>query len=138
MSSVAAGQTATVTTGALPTPITGQVTYVGALVDPASKAAAVRIVAPNPRGVLKRDMLVNVAIRANEGRNGLLIPVSAIMRDDQNLPFVYLARPDNRYARRQVTIGSRIGDQYEVASGLAAGDRIVVDGALFLQFAGSQ
>jgi len=138
MSSVAAGQTATVTTGALPTPITGQVTYVGALVDPASKAAAVRIVAPNPRGVLKRDMLVNVAIRANEGRNGLLIPVSAIMRDDQNLPFVYLARPDNRYARRQVTIGSRIGDQYEAASGLAAGDRIVVDGALFLQFAGSQ
>ena len=138
MSSVAAGQTATITTGALPTPITGQVTYVGALVDPASKAAAVRIVAPNPRGVLKRDMLVNVAIRANEGRNGLLIPVSAIMRDDQNLPFVYLARPDNRYARRQVTIGSRIGDQYEVASGLAAGDRIVVDGALFLQFAGSQ
>jgi len=61
-----------------------------------------------------------------------------VMRDDQNLPFVYLARPDNHFARRQVTLGSRIGDQYEVASGLAAGDRIVIDGALFLQFAGSQ
>jgi cobalt-zinc-cadmium efflux system membrane fusion protein len=83
-------------------------------------------------------MLVNVAIRAAEGRNGLLIPVSAVMRDDQNLPFVYLARPDHHFGRRQITIGSRIGDQYEVASGLAAGDRIVTDGALFLQFAGSQ
>lgn len=138
MASVAAGQTATITTGALPTPITGQVAYVSALVDPASKAAAVRILAPNPRGVLKRDMLVNVAIRASEGRNGVLIPVSAVMRDDQNLPFLYLARPDDHFARRQITIGSRIGDQYEVVAGLAAGDRIVVDGALFLQFAGSQ
>lgn len=138
MASVAAGQTASITTGALPTPITGQVAYVSALVDPASKAAAVRILAPNPRGVLKRDMLVNVAIRASEGRNGVLIPVSAVMRDDQNLPFLYLARPDDHFARRQITIGSRIGDQYEVVAGLAAGDRIVVDGALFLQFAGSQ
>ena len=138
MAAVAAGQAATITTGALPAPITGQVTYVSALVDPASKAAAVRILAPNPRGVLKRDMLVNVAIRAAEGRNGLLIPVSAVMRDDQNLPFVYVARPDNHYGRRQVTLGSRTGDQYEVAAGLTAGERIVVDGALFLQFAGSQ
>lgn len=138
MASVAAGQSATITTGALPTPITGEVTYVSALVDPASKAAAVRILAPNPGGVLKRDMLVNVAIRAAEGRNGLLIPVSAVMRDDQNLPFVYVARPDHHYGRRQVTLGSRTGDQYEVTAGLSAGESIVVDGALFLQFAGSQ
>jgi len=138
MASVAAGQTATITTGALPTPITGEVAYVGALVDPASKAAAVRILAPNPRGVLKRDMLVNVAIRASEGKTGLLVPVAAVLRDDQNLPFVYVVRPDNRYARQQITIGSRFGDQYEVTSGLSAGNRIVIDGALFLQFAGSQ
>jgi cobalt-zinc-cadmium efflux system membrane fusion protein len=138
MASVAAGQSATITTGALPTAITGQVTYVSALVDPASKAAAVRILSPNPRGVLKRDMLVNVAIRAAEGRNGLLIPVSAVMRDDQNLPFVFVARPNNHYGRRQVTLGARTGDQYEVSAGLSAGESIVVDGALFLQFAGSQ
>jgi len=64
--------------------------------------------------------------------------VSAVMRDDQNLPFLYLARPNHHYGRQQITIGSRIGDQYEVTSGLSAGDRIVVDGALFLQFAGAQ
>jgi cobalt-zinc-cadmium efflux system membrane fusion protein len=138
MAAVAAGESATITTGALSAPITGQVTYVSALVDPASKAAAVRILAPNPRGVLKRDMLVNVAIRAAEGQNGLLIPVSAVMRDDQNLPFVYVARPNNHYGRRQVTLGSRTGDRYEVTAGLSAGESIVVDGALFLQFAGAQ
>jgi cobalt-zinc-cadmium efflux system membrane fusion protein len=61
-----------------------------------------------------------------------------VMRDDQNLPFVYLTRPNDHFARQQITIGSRVGDQYEVTSGLSAGDHIVVDGALFLQFAGSQ
>jgi cobalt-zinc-cadmium efflux system membrane fusion protein len=138
LASVAVGQDAEVTSGALPGPVVGRVTYVGSLVDPASKATSVRIVTPNPRALLKRDMLVNVSIRASQGRNGMLVPVSAVLRDDQNLPFVYLALPSNRFARRQVTIGSRIGDDYEIRSGLAVGDRLVVDGALFLQFAANQ
>ena len=61
-----------------------------------------------------------------------------MLRDDQNLPFVYLAVPNNRFGRRAITIGARVGDSYEVKAGLNAGDRIVVDGSLFLQFAGSQ
>ncbi len=135
---VAAGEGATVTTGAYPTPIVGKVTYVGSLVDPGSKATSVRILAPNPRGVLKRDMLVNVAIRAAQSKNALLIPTAAVLRDDQNLPFLFLALPNNHFVRRQVKLGARSGDLLEVTSGLSAGERIVIDGALFLQFAGSQ
>ena len=71
-------------------------------------------------------------------RNGILIPASAVLRDDQNLPFVYLAVPNNRFARRGITIGARVGDAYEVKAGLVPRDRIVVDGSLFLQFAGNQ
>jgi cobalt-zinc-cadmium efflux system membrane fusion protein len=135
---MASGAPATVSTSALDTPIKGRVSYVFALVDPESKATNVRVVTPNPRGVLKRDMLVNVSIQANQGRNGILIATSAVLRDDQNLPFVYLARPNDHFGRRQITLGARVGDQYEVTAGLAAGDRVVVDGALFLQFAGNQ
>ena len=138
LSLVSAGESATIATGASPAPIAGQVAYVGSIVDPGSKATAVRILAPNPRGVLKRDMLVNVTIRAAMGRNALLIPVSSVLRDDQNLPFVYVAQPGKRFARRPVTIGDRMTGQYEVLKGLVAGDRVVSDGALFLQFAGSQ
>lgn len=135
---MAAGSPATVSTSALATPIQGRVSYVFALVNPDSKATDVRVVTPNPRGVLKRDMLVNVSIQASQGRTGILIATSAVLRDDQNLPFVYLARPNDRFGRRQITLGTRVGDQYEVTAGLSAGDRVVVDGALFLQFAGSQ
>ena len=135
---VSAGETATITSGSSTIPITGQVQYVGSLVDPGSKATAVRIVAPNPRDVLKRDMLVDVTIRAAQSRNALLIPASAVLRDDQNLPFVYVARTPTHFARRQVVLGGRIGDSYEVRSGITAGERIVTNGALFVQFAGSQ
>ncbi|MEO8620884.1 MAG: efflux RND transporter periplasmic adaptor subunit [bacterium] len=138
LAGVAAGQEATIVTAAQPAPIVGHVSYVGSLVDPASKATAVRVVSPNPRDILKRDMLVNVSIKASQSRNGILIPASAVLRDDQNLPFVYIALLDNRFARRSITIGSRLSDSYEVKGGLVSGDRIVVDGSLFLQFAGSQ
>jgi cobalt-zinc-cadmium efflux system membrane fusion protein len=135
---VANGEKATITTGASPTPIEGTVTYVGSLVDPSSKATAVRILAPNPRGILKRDMLVNVSIRSAMSRNTLLLPLGAVLRDDQNLPFVFVSLPNGHYARRQIGLGSRTGDSLEVTSGITSGERIVMDGALFLQFAGSQ
>ena len=138
LSLVATGESATITTGASPTPLEGKVTYVGSLVDPNSKATAVRILAPNPRGLLKRDMLVNVSIRAAQSKNALLVGLGAVLRDDQNLPFVYVAMPNNRFARRSITLGSRSGDSLEVVAGLREGERIVQDGALFLDFAGSQ
>ena len=61
-----------------------------------------------------------------------------MLRVDQNLPFVYLAGLNNHFARREVTLGNRVGNDYEVTFGLADGDRVVMDGALFLQFAGVQ
>lgn len=135
---VTTGESATITSGASPTPVEGKVTYVGSLVDPDSKATAVRVLVPNPRGLLKRDMLVNVAIRAAQSRNALLLGLSAVLRDDQNLPFVYVALPNNQFARRSVTLGARSGDSLEVTAGLTAGERVVLDGALFLDFASSQ
>ena len=135
---VANGEKATITTGASPAPIEGTVTYVGSLVDPSSKATAVRILAPNPRGILKRDMLVNVSIRSAQSRNALVVPLGAVLRDDHNLPFVFVALANGHFARRQIRLGARTADSLEVLSGITSGERIAMDGALFLQFAGSQ
>ncbi len=66
------------------------------------------------------------------------MPVSAILRDDENLPFVYVAQPDGSFARQHVTLGYRAGDQYDIAAGLKAGDRIVVEGGIFVQFMQNQ
>jgi cobalt-zinc-cadmium efflux system membrane fusion protein len=60
------------------------------------------------------------------------------LRDDENLPFVYAIQPDGAFARKHVTLGYRTGDQYDIAAGLQAGARIVVDGAIFIQFMQNQ
>jgi cobalt-zinc-cadmium efflux system membrane fusion protein len=140
LASVQIGDRAEVTTSASPTPFVGKVTYIAALVDPATKATAVRVVVPNTRRLLKKDMYVQVSIHGTRERNGLLVPVTAVLRDDDNLPFVFvqLGETGNAFGRRQITIGSRVGDKYEVTAGLKAGERIISEGALFVQFAQTQ
>jgi cobalt-zinc-cadmium efflux system membrane fusion protein len=68
----------------------------------------------------------------------LLAPVSAVLRDDENLPFVYLANADATFSRRRMILGSRVGDRYEITNGLSSGDQVVTEGGLFLQFLQSQ
>lgn len=132
LSSVHLGDTAEVTTGGGQT-LTGRVDYIAALVDPNTRAVAVRLDVPNPGGVLKRDFYVHVRLHSRMAASGILVPVSAVLRDDDNLPFVFVARPDGSFERRRIDLGSRVGDRQEVRSGLDAGESIVVEGSLFLQ-----
>ncbi len=132
------GQLATVTSSSMPSPISGSVDYVAALVDPASRATSVRISVPNRSHLLKRDMYVKVTINSDVKRNGILVPAAAVLRDEQNLPFVFVQAPKGGYERRSVTLGAHVGNNYEVLSGLTVGEKVVTEGALFLQFAESQ
>jgi membrane fusion protein, heavy metal efflux system len=132
------GEAAFITTDAAPDTLVGRVDYVADLVDPATKATAVRVVVPNRTRSLRRDMLVRVAIRASRPRTGITIPVAAVLRDDENLPFVYVAGTGGTFERRRVDLGGRVGDRYEVASGLKTGESVVTDGALFLNGASTQ
>lgn len=119
-------------------PFHGVVDNVSASVDPNTRAVVARIVAPNPGDLLKKQMYVHVSIDSGRVSTGLLVPVSAVLRDDENLPFVYVALPDGSFARRHVTLGYRDSQNYNVTSGLTSGDRIVSNDALFLQFMQSQ
>lgn len=132
------GDPAEIITSAASSRLPGTVDYISALVDPNTRAVAVRVAANNPQELLKKQMYVRVRIHSRRGQTGILAPVSAMLRDDENLPFVYLVNPDNSYSRRRIVLGSRVGDRYEVLTGLAAGDRVVVEGGLFLQFMESQ
>lgn len=116
----------------------GVVDNISAAVDPNSRAVIARIALANPGALLKRQMYVDVSIRSGRQSTGLVAPVSAVLRDDENLPFVYVALPNGTFARRHVTLGDREGDFYEVTEGLAVGDKVVSDGAIFLQFMQNQ
>ena len=134
---VSIGQPADVITDASRAPIPGKVDYIASLADPGTKAVQVRIVTPNNNHALRRDMFVRVQIKSAAEHHGILVPVSSVLRDEQNLPFVFVVMGKG-FGRRRITLGTRVGDTYEVSAGLAAGDQIVAEGALFLQFAETQ
>ena len=134
---VKVGDRATIVTG-ISADLHGRVDNVAALVNPDTRGVLARVVVDNPGDLLKKQMYVQVKLESREESSGTLVPVSAVLRDDENLPFVYVTQPDGSFARRHITLGSRIDDRYAVPEGLNAGDRVVTNGGLFMQFLQSQ
>jgi cobalt-zinc-cadmium efflux system membrane fusion protein len=137
LASVSVGDPASVEAGSAGTR-RGRVDKLGAVVDPDTRAVAARVVVDNASGALKKQMYVRVRIASRKQEQGLLVPVSAVLRDEENLPFVYVTARDGSFARHRVTLGYRAADRYQITEGLKAGDQVVVDGGLFVQFMQSQ
>ena len=138
VASVSLGDSAEVSTGTGSASLAGTVDNISTLVDPDTRSVLARVLVENPAGLLKKQMYVRVSIHARRESTGILIPNSAILRDDENLPFVYVARSDGSFARQPVTVGYSAGDRVEISAGLAAGSQIVVEGGIFVQFIQSQ
>ena len=138
LASVSVGDRAYVDIGDSSKEISGRVDNIATLVDPNTRSVGVRVVVDNPGNVLKKQMYVRVRIEARQESTGFLVPVSGVLRDDENLPFVYVVQRNGSLARRHVTLGNRTGDRYDIPAGLNAGDRIVIDGAIFVQFMQTQ
>jgi cobalt-zinc-cadmium efflux system membrane fusion protein len=138
LAAVSVGDSVALQSGVATNRFTGVVDNISALVNPDTRAVLVRVVVENPGDFLKKQMYVSVHIRAQHDSNGLLVPVSAVLRDEENLAFVYRVQPDGSFARQHVTLGYRAEDQYEITDGLQSGDRVVVDGTIFVQFIQNQ
>jgi cobalt-zinc-cadmium efflux system membrane fusion protein len=138
LATVQVGDSATVETGVGAKTLPGKVTNVSPEVDPDTRSVTARVVADNPGDLLKKQMYVRVRISSARAERGLLVPVAAILRDDENLPFVYVQEADGSYARRPVTLGVRTGDRYLIAGGLKAGDKVVTEGGIFVRFIQTQ
>ena len=65
------------------------------------------------------------------------VPDAAVLRTTENQPFVYVARGNNQFGQQLVEIGESRGGRTQILSGLEAGQHVVADGSLFLQFANS-
>jgi cobalt-zinc-cadmium efflux system membrane fusion protein len=137
LESIRVGDVVEETNASFPQTFRGVIGYIGALTDPATRTTPVRIVTQNPRGILKKDMFVDAVIHTKSGRSLLSVPTSAIIRNDENLPFVYVEVQPGQFAQRLVNLGAQQGDETEITSGCKAGERIVSEGSVFLQFANS-
>jgi len=82
-------------------------------------------------------MYITATVAAGKIKNALLVPDSAVLRDAENEPFVYVQAGDDQFARRPVKVTESYAGQTQVVSGLQPGERVVGQGSLFLQFANS-
>jgi cobalt-zinc-cadmium efflux system membrane fusion protein len=137
LSSITMGDAAEVRTSAIPDVFRGRVASVGELLDPATRTTLVRIVTANPRGALRKDLFVDVAIAGPTRHKVLVVPTTAVLYDEQNMPFVYIDAGQGRVEQRLVSLGTQPGSDTEITAGLKADDRVVGQGSLFLQFARS-
>ena len=117
--------------------VRGKIQYVAPALDPTTRTLQARIEASNPGERLKKDMYVTAEVRAGVIPNALSVPDAAVLRDTENMPYVYLQTGNNQFARRMVTIGESQSGKTQILTGLRAGDKIVGDGSLFLQFQNS-
>lgn len=104
----------------------GRVAFVDPTLAPDTRTGNVRVEVANPHGDLKPGMFVDVTLDVALGRR-LAIPESAVLpTGERRVVFVDLG--DGSLAPRDVRLGARAGDWYEVLGGLSEGDRVVVSG----------
>ena len=134
---VRVGDAVTIQTESYPDVFHGRISYVAASLDPATRTLQARIETSNPGEKLKKDMYVVASVDAGAMQNAIALPDSAVLRDSENQPFVYVEASPAQFGRRTVTLGDSQNGQTQITSGLKPGDRVVGNGSLFLQFANS-
>src|ERR1022692_2295847 len=134
---VRVGDTVTIQTDAYPDVFHGRISYVAASLDPSTRTLQARIETNNPGEKLKKDMFVVTNVNAGTIPNAIALPDAAVLRDSENQPFVYAAASSNQFGKRPVTLGESLNGQTQITSGLKAGDKVIGNGSLFLQFANS-
>ncbi len=134
---VRVGDQVTIQTETSPEVFHGRIAYLAASLDPGTRTLQARIETNNPGEKLKKDMYVVATVNAGTIQNAIALPDAAILRDSENQPFVYTAASANQFGRRSVTLGESVNGQTQITGGLQAGDRVIGNGSLFLQFANS-
>jgi cobalt-zinc-cadmium efflux system membrane fusion protein len=134
---VRVGDTVAIQTDTYPETFHGKISYIAPSLDSNTRTLQARIETNNPGEKLKKDMYVSVTVNAGAIANAIALPDAAVLRDTENQPFVYAAAASHQFGRRSVTLGESLNGKTEITSGLKAGDQVIGNGSLFLQFANS-
>lgn len=106
----------------------GQLQFSDVTVDQNTGTVTLRAVFPNPKQQLLPGMYVRASLEEGVRENGILVPQKGIMRDATGEPSAFVLTAENKVEKRSVKTARAIGDQWLIAEGLQAGDRLIVEG----------
>jgi membrane fusion protein (multidrug efflux system) len=112
-----------------PYPQEGILKFSEVTVDPSTGSYILRMVFPNPKHVLLPGMYVRAVVQEGEVDRAILVPQQGVSRDPKGNPVALVVDGEGKVQQRMITVDRAIGDRWLVASGLAPGERIIVEGA---------
>lgn len=106
----------------------GKLQFTDVTVDPTTGAVRLRAIFPNPQNILLPGLYVRATINEGVDPHGILIPQLAVGRNPKGDPTVLVIDAENTARLREVKTGRAIGGDWQVTSGLKAGDKVIVQG----------
>jgi membrane fusion protein (multidrug efflux system) len=111
-----------------PYPLEGTLAFRDVTVDPTTGSVTLRMVFPNPDHVLLPGMYVRAVVEEGSSEAAILAPQQGVSRDFKGRPFAWVVNAEGKVEQRTLEVDRAIGDRWLVTAGLAAGDRVIVDG----------
>ncbi|MGA6924964.1 MAG: efflux RND transporter periplasmic adaptor subunit [Desulfosarcina sp.] len=109
-------------------PLEGSFQFRDVSVDPTTGSVILRAVFPNPEKFLLPGMFVRAILKEGVNQRAMMIPQQAVSRDPKGNPTVLIVDADDTAQQRALTLDRAVDDQWLVLSGLAPGDRVIVEG----------
>ena len=109
-------------------PLEGTLQFRDVTVDPTTGSVILRVVFPNPKGVLLPGMFVRAVIKEGVNEQAILVPQQGVARDRKGGPFALIVDAEGNVAQRMLTLDRAIGNKWLVSAGLIPGDRVIVEG----------
>ncbi len=106
----------------------GKLAFSEVTVDPGTGSYALRVVVPNPDGLLLPGMYVRAVLGNGERKSALLLPQQGLARDPRGNTSVLVVGSDGTAQQRPVKVSQTVGDAWLVEDGLKAGDKVIVEG----------
>ena len=128
---VRVGEKATVRATAFDSSATGEVAYVGALIGQDTRTAPARITLPNPDGVWRPGLFVNVELTASSRQAPLAVATQALQKMEQQT--VVFVPVQGGFRAQPVRVGRADGNTTEVLEGLKPGQSYVAEGSFMLK-----
>lgn len=127
------GQQAEVTVMAYPgQTFKGEISNIAVAVDPNTHKAAVRAEIKDAQHQLHPQMLATYAIHTGAAQHAMALPVNSVVREGDGGMTVFVTQDARTFTRRPVTLGLQQNGLMQITGGLAAGEKVAADGALFL------
>lgn len=113
-----------------PYPLTGTLKFSDITVDRNTGSVTLRMVFPNPKGLLLPGMYVRAVVERGIVDQGILVPQQAVSRDAKGIPSVMVVNNEGKVEQRILVAEQTVGNNWLVSSGLKAGDLVIVEGLL--------